>query len=1081
MKQRSATQDATSPAREPAQANLLPAAARPRLRRSRSGGIGRGYVLAFSLPVLILALAYFCCGFYPLGERTPLTIDLYHQYAPFMSELQDKLRSGGSLFYSWNMGLGQNFYALYAYYLASPFNWLLPLFPASGITDAVLIFTLAKVGLMGLGFFHFLLHSFASQPRSAVNALGLPQLRPRYRSQQVGDYLALTLSLAYALSSYALAYSWNLMWLDVLVCLPLMLRGLHRVFEGRSSLLFSLSLALALLSNYYCAFFACLFCFCYAQALVWGCGQPRSIRLAPGLSRILRRGKKSPDSEQGEAELASPVQAEGLAQTTQETGPAQTEQGAGAPPEVPHRLSRPSLVWTWLCYMLRMALASLLGIGLSAVLLLPSLRALSLTSAAGDQFPTNFQLRFSLLDFLTKALSFSKPDIRDGFPNIYAGLFLLLLLPLYFFNRRIPKRERKSFGLLLLFLYFSFNLNVLDFIWHGLHYPNQIPYRFAFVYVALVLVLAFRSFQHIRGWRRGLQSRSFALAALALVLLETVKSERAGHWQIYTCLGLLFCYQLLLRRLRRSHKAARRWQAWTERREERGEEPVPPKALPSKWRRRRREALSFRYYSFCLALLVCLDLSLNAIQQVQQISENEYYTRRQDFIQQIEPVRQIVQELEQSDQDFWRMELLPQMTSNAPALYGYRGLSLFSSTSGKSQAVWMRQLGYQGNNINSYLYTASTRFLDSFFGLRYLLSKDRQLRNGQLEALGKSGDYYRYKNGQALPLALAVPQRLAQFQASQIADPFRLQESLATELTGQTRSLYRPIKVELLSAANYSEEQREQNSLKLKAGSQDQAGLVHLKIKAEQKALAYLYLRVEADTELSWRLEQPLEGDAVEAYKLSETRSVGYGEYFSLPELDKDQTLLIDLKTEAGKSRAISIYAVQEETELVNQTLSQLQAQGQGGLSVQDGRIEGEVRVEEGQSLLLTMPEDPSWEVWVNGSPSSLKALDGGLSLLELSPGRHSIRLRYLPNGFRTGLLLTVLSALCVLLLCFWERRYKVCPAGGDGGPAARRQPGGKLVQPGDSAGPGHAPEGEPGPSCLPAERKLRTSQSKNF
>ena len=40
-----------------------------------------------------------------------------------------KLRTGGSLLYSWDIGMGVNFAALYAYYLASPLNWLVMLCP----------------------------------------------------------------------------------------------------------------------------------------------------------------------------------------------------------------------------------------------------------------------------------------------------------------------------------------------------------------------------------------------------------------------------------------------------------------------------------------------------------------------------------------------------------------------------------------------------------------------------------------------------------------------------------------------------------------------------------------------------------------------------------------------------------------------------------------------------------------------------------------------------------------------------------------------------------------------------------------
>ena len=93
---------------------------------------------------------------------------------------------GGSPLYSLVSGLGVSFYALFAYYLASPLNLLLLLFPASFLTEGIFLLTLIKVGLMGFAFFWFLLVS--------------------YRRKGI---LAVAFSTFYALSGFTLAYSWN--------------------------------------------------------------------------------------------------------------------------------------------------------------------------------------------------------------------------------------------------------------------------------------------------------------------------------------------------------------------------------------------------------------------------------------------------------------------------------------------------------------------------------------------------------------------------------------------------------------------------------------------------------------------------------------------------------------------------------------------------------------------------------------------------------------------------------------------------------------------------------------------------------
>ena len=76
-------------------------------------------------PFLIMVIICIDHEVWPFGEQCILHIDMYHQYCPFFAEMAEKLQTGGSPFYSWKIGLGADFVSLYAYYLASPLNWLL--------------------------------------------------------------------------------------------------------------------------------------------------------------------------------------------------------------------------------------------------------------------------------------------------------------------------------------------------------------------------------------------------------------------------------------------------------------------------------------------------------------------------------------------------------------------------------------------------------------------------------------------------------------------------------------------------------------------------------------------------------------------------------------------------------------------------------------------------------------------------------------------------------------------------------------------------------------------------------------------
>jgi len=71
-------------------------------------------VVAFLFPFLVLTFAYAALQTFPFGDRHILTVDLFHQYAPFLQLMRDKVLAGGSLFYSLSSGLGVNFYAIFA-------------------------------------------------------------------------------------------------------------------------------------------------------------------------------------------------------------------------------------------------------------------------------------------------------------------------------------------------------------------------------------------------------------------------------------------------------------------------------------------------------------------------------------------------------------------------------------------------------------------------------------------------------------------------------------------------------------------------------------------------------------------------------------------------------------------------------------------------------------------------------------------------------------------------------------------------------------------------------------------------------
>ena len=130
---------------------------------------GRKFLaLAFLLPFLGYSLVMLAGRFSPFGSSSILYSDMYHQYYPFFVEFRRVLRSGGSLVYNWNLGLGVDYLGLIAYYLASPLNLLSVLVPEGMLLGFFSMLVPVKLGLAGLFFAIFLDRIFQRRDWSTV-------------------------------------------------------------------------------------------------------------------------------------------------------------------------------------------------------------------------------------------------------------------------------------------------------------------------------------------------------------------------------------------------------------------------------------------------------------------------------------------------------------------------------------------------------------------------------------------------------------------------------------------------------------------------------------------------------------------------------------------------------------------------------------------------------------------------------------------------------------------------------------------------------------------------------------------------
>ena len=370
---------------------------------------------AFLIPAIIMYVVYIAMEIHPFGEHSVLVLDLNGQYVYFFEALRNFVRGDASLLYSFSRALGGEFLGIYAYYLASPFSYIVALFPTTKMLEALLVIILLKTGLCGLTF-GFYLH------KNSLNR---------------NKFIIVAFSVMYALCAYAVVYQNNVMWIDALICLPLITYGIEQLIKFGKYKLFVFSLTTAIMSNFYIGYMICIWVVIYFFYYL-------------------------------------------ISQSPEQNNP----RG--------HKMH-------YLRSFVRIAFFSAIAVMASAVIILSAYYSLKFGKTEFSNPNWAFTENFKILDYFTKFLPGSYDTVRPaGLPYVYSGVLVLILVPVYFVAKKIPAREKIAALFIILLFSASFIIKPLDLIWHGFQRPNWLNYRQSFMLVFFLLTLAYKGLGNLR-------------------------------------------------------------------------------------------------------------------------------------------------------------------------------------------------------------------------------------------------------------------------------------------------------------------------------------------------------------------------------------------------------------------------------------------------------------------------------------------------------------------------------------------------------------------------------------------------------
>lgn len=855
--------------------------------------------VAFVIPVIIMWMIYIALEVFPFGNNSVLVLDLNGQYVNFFEDLKHKILDGGSLLYTWTRSMGGEFMGIFAYYLSSPFSFLVTLFPYNNMTEALLFIILLKAGTMGATMAYYLNES---HPTKTLNTI--------------------IFSSCYALCAFAVVMANNTMWMDCMIFLPLVTLGIERIIKKGHFKLFVVSLAMSLLTSFYIGYMVCIYVAIYFFYYYLASSRRRLNDLTVEDNHFFKS-------------------------------------------------------------FVRIAIYSAIAIAISAIIILPAYTSLQFGKNEFSNPVFTWTQRFDWLDLIVRLFPGTYDTVRpEGLPFIYCGTITLLLLPMYFISSRLSFRERMMGGVILIIFLLSFNTNAIDIAWHGFQKPNWLNYRYAFMFVFLILVFAYKAYGQLRY--ANYKNVVFIGGTILLLLTVIQKQDYENVDDMKTVWFSLICVAAFI------------------------------VALYFVYRRKYRGMATA-----VVLLLVCAELFgaglLNAIgldRDVLMSSRDSY----NDYYNAVRPAVDFVKAYDTSE--FYRMEKNFHRQNNGrtndPMTLDFYGISNSTSTLNKSIIDMLHRYGYASRSHWSQ-YLGGTPVSDALIGMKYVISNtviENQVweQIGQTEVdpryvttvIGQPEHLYIYKNPYALSLAFASSDMVKDLEITDYESPFLLMNALVTSIVGTDDEL-KIFKKLTLRDTDFTNIRTDfaTNHRKYSARSEGTATIEYtVSVKAGEPT--YMYIPTDYPRECSLTVD----GTYIGNYMGNKSDCV---QYLGTFDTDREISVMITLKEDPIYVRTKQDYFFSLDVELFKTVFSEL---SKGNLDItkfDEDYIEGNITVAEDQSILYTsITFDEGWIVTVDGKEQELIKTNDSLLAVAITPGEHKVTFTYRPKCYVLGSALSI-------------------------------------------------------------------------
>lgn len=402
-----------------------------------------------------------------------------------------------------------------------------------------------------------------------------------------------------------------------------------------------------------------------------------------------------------------------------------------------------------------------------------------------------------------------------------------------------------------------------------------------------------------------------------------------------------------------------------------------------------------RILKYFLPVILAGELILNAVLIFAvNYGTNGTITTYQEYVEQEE---KLIEEVKKAENDkFYRMEALQRRNDfgsgcsaylNQSMVYGYRGLAHYSSAYDANFAKMLFNFGYSGDEVLSGM-QESILSSDSLLGIRYLVSKKAVPGYEKLEELpvynGKSVYYNPYALGFGMEAASSV------FDPVESSDPFTYQNQLFSNIMGYEVELFHRIEP---------------------------------RIGLENQTLSFLLPGDNTENQIygyvdTWIRDLELYID--EEYRCSYAAWLGY-KVFSVGQSNQEHLVSLNRFTGAQTDMLPHFYYLDQQ--VFEKVIQELKGREMQLEVFKDGYIKGSYTASKDGQLLLSMPYDSGWRIFVNGTRVEAKEGVEALEVIPVVEGENQIEMKYYVPGMEIGILLSVIGILMFAGICYLSRK----------------------------------------------------------